>query len=65
MAEGEPKVTAVDVLDGDGHLAGWKREWLCCCGHPRALVGEALAAREHGVPPPAHGIPTGKRLLNI
>lgn len=26
MAEGEPKVTAVDVLDGDGHLTGRKQE---------------------------------------
>lgn len=25
MAEGEPKVTAVDVLDGNGHLAELKR----------------------------------------
>lgn len=26
MAEGEPKVTAVDVLDGNGHLSGRKSE---------------------------------------
>lgn len=30
MAEGEPKVTAVDVLDGNGHLAEVKREVSLC-----------------------------------
>lgn len=27
VAEGEPEVTAVGVLDGNGHLAGWKRKF--------------------------------------